>query len=339
MFRALKDSKKEGFNMKLRLAKSNSFNPWFNLSLEEKLTNNVQPDEIILYLWQNENTVVIGKNQNAWKECAWQQLQDDNGKLARRLSGGGAVYHDLGNLNFTFIMNKAYYDLQKQHSVITSALKKFDINAEFSGRNDMLIGGKKFSGHAYYFNKNKAYHHGTLMVSSDLEKLGYYLKPSDKKIKSKGIESVRARVTNITDVNPKVTIEELKQSMDESFVKSYCGTVTDEVYEESLNLKNGLYEKYSSWEWRFGESPVFDITFTEKFPWAEVEFGFSLKNGEIISSRIFTDAMDTELFSGLVEQLNGCKFQEDEIQAKIDATMSNVEIKKDVINWIADLGI
>jgi len=325
--------------MKLRLAKSNSFNPWHNLSLEEYLMSTVKDDEIILYLWQNEHTVVIGKNQNAWKECAWQQLEDDEGKLARRLSGGGAVYHDLGNLNFTFIMNKEHYDLHKQHTVIINALKSFDIVAEFSGRNDMLIDGKKFSGHAYYYSKNKSYHHGTLMVDSDLEKLGYYLKPSEKKIKSKGVDSVRSRVTNISDKNSRVTIENLKQAMDESFVELYSGEVSQEWYDENIDSINELYGKYSSWEWRFGQSPVFDISYTEKFPWGEVEFEFSLRSGEITQSNIYTDAMDTELFNGLCNNLKGCKFQKEEIKAVIEKTMANEEIKNDVINWVDDFEI
>jgi len=320
--------------VKLRLAKSNSYNPWHNLSLEEYLMSTVKVDEIILYLWQNEHTVVIGKNQNAWKECAWQQLEADNGKLARRLSGGGAVYHDLGNLNFTFIMNKEHYNLHKQHTVIINALKSFDVEAEFSGRNDMLINGKKFSGHAYYFNKDKSYHHGTLMVNSDLQKLGYYLKPSEKKIKSKGVDSVRSRVTNITDVNPNVTIEKLKQAMDESFVKLYDGEISHETYDENIELIGELYEKYSSWEWRFGQSPVFDISYTEKFSWGEVEFQFTQKSGEIIDSKIYTDAMDTELFNGLNDAFIGCKFQINQILEVINKTIKQDDIKNDVINWV-----
>lgn len=320
--------------MKLRLAKSNSYNPWHNLSLEEYLMSTVKDDEIILYLWQNEHTVVIGKNQNAWKECAWQQLEADNGKLARRLSGGGAVYHDLGNLNFTFIMNKEHYNLHKQHTVIINALKSFDVEAEFSGRNDMLINGKKFSGHAYYFNKDKSYHHGTLMVNSDIEKLGYYLKPSEKKIKSKGVDSVRSRVTNITDVNPNVTIEKLKQAMDESFIKLYDGEISHETYDENIELINDLYEKYSSWEWRFGQSPVFDISYTEKFSWGEVEFQFTQKNGEIIDSKIYTDAMDTELFNGLNDAFIGCKFQINQILEVINKIIKQDDIKNDVLNWV-----
>lgn len=326
-------------DVKLRLVKSESFNAWYNLSLEEYLLDNVKSDEIILYLWQNDNTVVIGRNQNAWKECAWQQLEDDGGKLARRLSGGGAVYHDLGNLNFTFIMDKKHYDIKKHHKVIIDALAKFDVKAEFSGRNDMLVDGKKFSGHAYYTNNDKSYHHGTLMVNSDLEKLGYYLRPSEKKIRSKGVDSVRSRVANITDSNSFVTIESLQKSLEESFCKIYNGECSHEIYKVNVKPIIELYDKYSSWEWRFGQSPKFDVTYTERFHWGEVELQLSLKNGEIVDSCIYTDAMDTELFNGLTEKLKGCKLQKDELKNIIEIILTNEEIKKDIVKWIDNFDI
>ena len=326
-------------DIKLRLVKSKSFNPWYNLSLEEYLLDNVKDDEIILYLWQNDNTVVIGRNQNAWKECDYQQLEADGGKLARRLSGGGAVYHDLGNLNFTFIMNKKHYDVKKHNSVIIDALAKFNVKAEFSGRNDMLINGRKFSGHAYYTSNDRAYHHGTLMVNSDLEKLGYYLKPSEKKIKSKGVDSVRSRVANIIDANSSVTVEALKESLEESFCRIFHGKCTHEMYEITVEPIIALYDKYSSWEWRFGQSPKFDISFSEKFPWAEVEFQFSLKNGEIDDASIYTDAMDTELFNGLAESFKGRKLKREELINSIEQTVANEEMKKDIVRWIESLDL
>jgi len=253
------------------------------------------------------------------------------------LSGGGAVYHDLGNLNFTFIMNQKHYNLEKQHSVIIDALAKFNVKADFSGRNDMLIDGKKFSGHAYYTNNNKSYHHGTLMVNSDLDKLGYYLKPSEKKIKSKGIDSVRSRVTNITDVNNEVTIEMLKQSMDDSFCKIYTGECTYEIYELEVDPLIVLYDKYSSWQWRFGQSPKFDASYTERFTWGEIELDFSLKNGLITEANIFTDAMDVEIFDGLADSFKGIKFEKNEIKNTINKASINEEIKKEILMWLNNI--
>jgi len=174
---------------KLRIFYSEEYNPWYNLALEEYLIDRVEEDEIILYLWQNEHTVVIGRNQNAWKECRCSKLEErDGGYLARRLSGGGAVYHDLGNLNFTFLMERDDYDLHKQLSVILDAVKKLGIEAEFSGRNDLTAQGKKFSGNAFYFGTDKAYHHGTILYDTEIEPLLEYLSVSSEKIKTKGIE-------------------------------------------------------------------------------------------------------------------------------------------------------
>ncbi|EQB89505.1 hypothetical protein M918_03045 [Clostridium sp. BL8] len=176
---------------KTRVVVSKSFDPYFNLALEELLLNKVEREEVILYLWQNEKTVVIGRNQNPWKECNLELLSRVNGKVARRLSGGGAVYHDLGNLNFTFLMREENEDLSKQLGVIIRALKELGIEAVFSGRNDILVDNKKISGNAFYREENKYYHHGTLLFDVDMEILPKILTPSIEKLQSKGIDSVK----------------------------------------------------------------------------------------------------------------------------------------------------
>ena len=175
------------------------------------------------------------------------------------------------------------------------------------------------------------------MVNSDLEKLGHYLKPSEKKMKSKGIDSVRSRVTNISEANSEVTIENLKQSMDDSFCKIYSGECIYEIFEVEVDPLIALYDKYSSWQWRFGQSPKFDVSYTERFVWGEIEIDFSLKDGLITEVNIFTDAMDVELFSGLDGSLKGCKFQRDEIKNIIEKTTIKEEIKKDILMWLNTL--
>jgi lipoate-protein ligase A len=200
---------------------SDSYNPWYNLALEEYLFNNLKKNEIILYLWQNEQTVVIGRDQNAWKECNCKLFEAKAGKLARRSSGGGAVYHDLGNLNFTFIMDKNLFDIHTQLEVILKALKSKNIEAEFSGRNVLIVKGKKFSGNAYYYGEKASYHHGTVMVNTDFEKMIKYLQVSAEKIKSKGIESVKARVINLKELNSELSIENIQQELEKQFKKIY----------------------------------------------------------------------------------------------------------------------
>ncbi len=174
--------------------------PYANLALEEYLLTHIPDETVIPYLWQNQNTVVIGKNQNAWKECRFTDLEADQGHLARRLSGGGAVFHDLGNLNFTFLAHKEDYSVPKQLDVILEAVRSLGISAEKTGRNDVTADGRKFSGNAFYSNGVTEYHHGTLMVDVDKEKLSRYLNVSPKKLQSKGVDSVRSRVVNLREL-------------------------------------------------------------------------------------------------------------------------------------------
>ncbi|MDA8227459.1 MAG: lipoate--protein ligase [Desulfitobacterium hafniense] len=323
-----------------RIFKSLSRDPWVNLTIEEHLLEQITEDEVILYLWQNDNTVVIGRNQNAWKECRHLELEREGGKLARRLSGGGAVYHDLGNLNFTFIMNKKHYDLSKQLTVILQAVKKLGLKAEFSGRNDLVIEEKKFSGNAYYFNKDRALHHGTILVNSDLTKLSRYLQVSREKIISKGIDSVQSRVVNLAEVCKSVTLADMIKGMEESFINVY-GRDAQEIAVDHNNFNIGsLVQKYSSWEWRFGNTPKFDISISRRFVWGEVELGFCLKNGHIDSVQVFSDAIEEGLIRYIGKGLEGCSFGKDrmiERLVKVDRRSENQSIIiKDVVLWLSE---
>ena len=336
----------------LKILHSESNDPWYNLALEEYLFNNISSNEVILYLWQNDHTVVIGRNQNAWKECRCRQLEEDGGQLARRLSGGGAVYHDLGNLNFTFLMDKKIYDLEKQLEVILQAVRELGIEAEFSGRNDLVVEGKKFSGNAFYFTADKAYHHGTLLVDTDYNQLVNYLQVSEDKIKAKGVESVRSRVVNLKNINKEITIKKLKKTLQKCFVDIYPGNLcsTPQKYnpEEMSDIKE-LYNKYSSWEWRFGQTPEFDIKFDNRFSWGGIELGFSLKDGHIEDVSIFSDAMDVAIIRELKSSLKGLPFKKNVLINKIDS-LKNKEnlfqykgndkdrdaIIRDIKDWLKD---
>lgn len=290
--------------------KSDSFDPWYNLAVEEILLDTVR-DEFILYLWQNRDTIVIGKNQNPWKECRAGMLEKDGGYLARRLSGGGTVFHDLGNLNFTFLMNRSNYDLEKQVSVILAAVKELGIPALKTGRNDLTIEGRKFSGNAFCLRKNNAYHHGTILVSSALEKMTKYLQVPEDKIRSKGIDSVRSRVVNLIDYCPSLTVDTMADLLCQEFTRIYNGSpmgVPQTVKNTNSLDKSAiwkLYEKYSSWEWRYGEAPKFDIEFATRFPWGGIDIGLKLEQGIIKEARVFSDAMDAEFIGMLPQALKG----------------------------------
>lgn len=310
---------------------STGFNPWLNLAIEEYLVEHVKENEVILYLWQNKDTVVIGSNQNPWKECNIEKMKDAGIKLARRLSGGGAVFHDAGNLNFTFIMGKDLYDQEKQLNVILKAVNSFGFNAEFSGRNDILIDGRKFSGNAYFFGDNASYHHGTLLVDADMLKLSEYLNPSKQKIVSKGVDSVRSRVVNLKELNGSITIEDLKSSVLKSFQESYGKTASYTKYEEDATKDEEireLYEKYSSWQWLYAESPSFDAYYENRFSWGEVQIGLNFVNGYIKKANVYSDAMNTTFVNKLVDVLTGIRYDNRDIHKAIGSTILDDEEKQ-----------
>ncbi len=314
-------------------------NPWRNLALEEYLLDSVEKGSCILYLWQNQNTVVIGKNQNPWRECRTDLLEREGGHLARRLSGGGAVFHDTGNLNFTFLMHKEDYDLQRQVSVILEAVKKMGICAEKTGRNDITVDGRKFSGNAFCFRKTNAYHHGTILVSADMEKMTRYLQVSAEKMKSKGVKSVQARVTNLTAFNKLLTIEKMADAMLEAFGEEYKGNGLEMLELSSFDQKKleELYNKYSSWEWRYGEAPGFDMDIDTRFPWGGVELALKLEKGMVSSARVYSDAMDAEFIAMLPGALQGAVFSSSALAEKISALDGDEEQRKmldDMAKWI-----
>ena len=257
---------------KITYIESGQFHPYKNLAVEEYLLLHCEPQECILYLWQNQNTVVIGRNQNAWKECKVESLEENGGHLARRLSGGGAVYHDLGNLNFTFLVSKENYSIDRQLEVIVKAVQKLGAKAEKSGRNDILIDGKKFSGNAFYEQEQHCYHHGTLMMNVNKEMLSKYLTVSKEKLQSKGVDSVKSRVTNLVDYIPDLTLEALKKALREAFEEVY-GLTSNECKMEDLDQEEieMRTKHFSSWDWRFGRKIDFQYEISKRFSWGPLK--------------------------------------------------------------------
>lgn len=331
-------------SIKTKLFISKSTNPWFNLAFEEQLVNEVAEDEVYLYLWQNQHTVVIGKHQNPWREVLVSELEADEGKLARRLSGGGAVYHDLGNLNFTFVMNKRHEDLHRQLKVIVDGVKALGIDAEFSGRNDILAEGRKFSGNAFYHGKNNYYHHGTILVDVDMSKLGKYLNVSMKKLSAKGVESVKSRVINLKELNPEITINSVKLAVGEAFESEYGKAVELYTISEDNAPDQALerYQHYASWDWRFGKTPTFDVTFEEKFTWGEIVFDVKLKGAVIESCAVYSDAMNTDLVENLKGAFDGVKFDRSALIEALEKR-NTIDALKESMNevkaWVGTLPI
>lgn len=323
--------------MNTKIVLSDSYDPWHNLALEEFLFRGVEKNQAILYLWQNQNTVVIGRNQNAWKECRCAKLEGDGGKLARRLSGGGAVFHDLGNLNFTFIMDRSLYDLHKQLQVILEGTKKLGINAEFTGRNDLTVDGKKFSGNAFYFEGNKAYHHGTVMIDVDVEKVSDYLQVSKEKMASKGVNSVQSRVTNLRSYRPNLTIDEMKVTLRQSFQELYGNSPEPILIKENDHDLKELYAKYSSWDWLYGKTPQFDVVLETRFPWGGIDLGLTLRNGRITESKIYSDAMNAILIKQIADLLVGLPLKNEDILKglnNLEVAEEDRQVVEDMKTWL-----
>ncbi|MBR7178331.1 MAG: lipoate--protein ligase [Oscillospiraceae bacterium] len=297
--------------MKLLIAESRLTDPHHNLALEETLLNSAA-DAVILYLWQNENTVVIGRNQNPWKECRTSLLQEEGGRLARRLSGGGAVFHDLGNLNFTFLMPQERYDLDRQLEVICTAVRSFGIDAVRSGRNDILAGDRKFSGNAFYKNGHTAYHHGTVLIDADMEKLGRYLSPSKAKLSAKGVDSVRSRVGNLRELNPDISVEDMKAALWSAFAQVYNGSV--EKFD--IPCDEALLERYRSWEWNYGRKLPFTFAWEDRLDFGCIRLEAQVEQGRIQAAKVWTDAMDWQLAEKLETALTGSRLNRAELTEK-----------------------
>ena len=302
----------------LGLYQSRSHDPYYNLAVEQYLLENLADDKVILYLWQNQNTVVIGKNQNPWKECRTTLLEQEGGHLARRLSGGGAVFHDLGNLNFTFLMPQSRYDLTKQLTVIVEALRPFGISAEISGRNDLTASGRKFSGNAFYKNGKQAYHHGTLLVDVDRDKLSRYLSPSKAKLQAKGVDSVRSRVVNLKELCPDITVPALEEALAEAFRQVY-GLPLETIGEDALDIAaiDALAVRNRSWEWNYGQKMPFTLSCEGRFPWGGIQIDLQVEAGQVRQAKVYSDAMDCFLPPRLEQALTGCRFTKDALTAAV----------------------
>ncbi len=290
---------------KIRIFISNTFDPYFNLATEDWIFRDMNPHVHTLFLWRNEDTVVIGRFQNPWAECNTDRMKQDGVHLARRQSGGGAVFQDLGNTNFTFMSSKDNYSQSRNNQIIINALKKFNINASASGRNDLTVrddqGERKFSGSAFKKGTDRCFHHGTLLLNANLEKLSDYLNPNKKKLESKGLKSVKARVVNLNIINPEINHEVISQEIIKEFCfvhANSCEVETlDHQYLKTIPSLNEYYEKLKHWDWRFGKTPDFNHQIEERFEWGHVEVHLNTHRGTIEEAQIFSDCLYPEFIA------------------------------------------
>lgn len=327
----------------LLLVSSDGFDPYRNLALEEFLLGKVAPGVCILYLWQNERTVVIGRNQSALEECKLQTLNQDGGHLARRLSGGGAVYHDLGNQNFTFLLPSADFNKAKQTEVLCLAMRKLGLDAQVSGRNDLTIEGRKFSGHAYYHSRkaNQAggikcsYHHGTIMVDVDGAALGKYLNVNPLKLKAKGVKSVKSRVANLVDFRPQTTCAEVRQAVTEAFGEAYGLPVAElSLSADELSELDKLIGRYESQEWLLRGEEVLDHSTEGRFGWGTSRIDWTCENGKLAKAALWSDGLDADLLEEIPAKLLGLDMQSASLAKDIEARGVPEQVSADLAEML-----
>ena len=298
--------------------KNDNTNPYFNLAAEEYVLRNFK--ENCFMLWRNRPSIIVGKHQNTLAEINVDYVKEKNIDVVRRLSGGGAVFHDLGNLNFTFIKNvekeEALVDFKKFVEPILEVLQHLGVNAKFEGRNDIMIDGKKISGNAEHVFKKRVLHHGTLLFSSQMADLSNALKVNPLKYQDKGVKSVRSRVTNISDHLPrKMTVLEFHDEIMSYIVNSDVNAQVYEYSQEDIDQINKLVkEKYSTWEWNFGYSPKYDFEKLVKTNGGSLEVQMNTEKGVIQDIKIFGDFFNELDIVEIESKLRNIKHEENSIR-------------------------
>lgn len=304
--------------------RNDSNNAYFNIALEEYMfKRSLITGETYVILYINNPAIIIGKHQNTIEEVNSQYVKENNILVVRRMSGGGAVYHDEGNLNFTYIIKADKEDVnnfKKFTLPVINALDKMGIKVELSGRNDLTIDGKKFSGNAQYYRRGRLLHHGTILFNSKMGNLTKALNVKQEKIQSKGIKSIRSRVTNIIDYLPEEgSIQEFKELLlgylfeEQGSIKEYKLT-----QEDIENVNQLVKEKYNTWEWNWGESPAFDIQKSNRFPIGLIDVRLNIAEGIITQCKIYGDFFGSGDIEDIENKLQGVKYREKEIMKVLD---------------------
>lgn len=293
--------------------------PQINLAIEEYALKNLDINETYLLFYINEPSIIIGKNQNTIEEINTEYVESKGVKVVRRLSGGGAVYHDLGNLNFSFITKddgESFHNFRKFTEPVVVALKKLGVNAELSGRNDLEVEGRKISGNAQFSTKGRMFSHGTLLLNSEIENVVSALKVKKDKIESKGIKSVRSRVANISEfLTEKLEISEFRSLLLKNIyegqeeIPEYV--LTEEDWEKINQLSK---ERYQNWEWNYGKSPKFNLQHSHRFPVGSIDVRLEVNKGVIENCKIYGDFFGVGDVCEIEEKLTGTRYEKGEIE-------------------------
>jgi len=290
--------------------------PYINLAIEEYVLNNFGEEDTYLLFYVNQPSIIIGRNQNTIEEINTKYVEENNIKVVRRLSGGGAVYHDEGNLNFSFITKddgNSFHNFAKFTEPVVKALNALNVPAALEGRNDLVAGGRKISGNAQFTTRGRMFSHGTLMLDSEIEHVVSALNVNAEKIKSKGIKSIRSRVANIVEfLDEKMTMDQFKEHL-----LKFLFNVDDvkdvpryELTEEDWNNIHKISEeRYQKWEWNYGISPTFDIQKSHKFPAGLVDVRMDVSKGTIKDCKIYGDFFGVGDVKVIEEKLIGVQYR------------------------------
>ncbi|SFA94267.1 lipoate-protein ligase A [Acetitomaculum ruminis DSM 5522] len=308
-----------------------------NLALEEYLIKELENECAILFLWWNNNTIVIGRNQNPWRECHLSAMEEDNINIGRRKSGGGAVFQDPGNVNYSFICYEKDYNIEQLINIVTSSLKKFGIDAFFNGRNDLLVeGNKKVSGSAFSKYDNFHIMHATMLINADLQKMAKYLNVSKAKLASKGVKSVQSRVTNLVELNKDITVKGFEDAMIET-TKELFGDDSKLYPVPDKSLWKNELDFFTSDKWVFGRKINFEHILENRFDWGEIQLHFQIKEGLISECKIYTDSMDETIFDTINKLLINCKYSTEGIKKALDSITVENNLQKQIISDIITL--
>jgi lipoate---protein ligase len=297
--------------------------PRINLAIEEYALKHLNIDETYLLFYINRPSIIIGRNQNTIEEINSDYVDEKGITVVRRLSGGGAVYHDLGNLNFSFITKDdgdSFHNFKKFTQPVVETLEKLGIHAELSGRNDILAEGKKISGNAMFSTKGRMFSHGTLLFQSEMDHIVSALKVKKDKIESKGIKSIRSRVGNIADfLKEPMSVEEFRSFLLQNIFKD-SGEVTEYVLTETdwEKIHEISEDRYQNWEWNYGKSPKFNLQNSHRFPVGSVDIRLEVNRGIIENCKIYGDFFGVGEVADIERKLTGIRYEKEAISRVLD---------------------